>query len=50
MMAITLLAFAALALLGVLAGEIGDLTFARRKADAGRSRTLGAPERARLRW
>lgn len=47
--AAALIAFAAVAVLGVFAGELSDLPFARRKANAGRSRLPAAPERGRLR-
>jgi hypothetical protein len=48
-MAIALIAAGALAVLGVLAGEVSDLPFARRRSAAGRSRLQTAPERGRLR-
>jgi hypothetical protein len=44
-----LIAFAALALLGVLAGEMSGLPFRRRLADAGRSRLQAPAARGRLR-
>jgi hypothetical protein len=44
--AVALIAFAAMALLGVLAGEVSDLPFARREADAGRSRLPAPAQRA----
>jgi hypothetical protein len=48
-MAITLIAFAAMALLSIVAGEAADLPFQQRLADAGRSRLPVAPARGRLR-
>jgi len=42
---------AVLTAVGVVAGEMSDRTFARRKADAARSRLPAAPEQTvRLRW
>lgn len=48
-MTIGLIAFAVLALLAVVAGELAELPFARRKADAGRSRLQAPAQRTRLR-
>jgi hypothetical protein len=48
-MTAALISFAVLALLAVVAGELAQLPFARRKADAGRSRLPAAPERGELR-
>jgi hypothetical protein len=44
-----LIAFAVLALLAVVAGELADLPFARRRSAAGRSRLPVPVERVRLR-
>jgi hypothetical protein len=49
MMAIALIAGAAMAALGVLAGEVSDLPFARRRSTAGRSRLPVPDGRVRLR-
>jgi hypothetical protein len=48
-MTAALIAFAVLALLVVVGGEMSGLPFRRRLADAGRSRLPAAPARARLR-
>ncbi len=48
-MTAALIAFAALALLAVVAGEVSGLPFRRRLADAGRSRLQAPAQRARLR-
>jgi hypothetical protein len=48
-MTAALIAFAVLAALAIAAGEINGLPFARRKADAGRSRLPAVSERGRLR-
>jgi hypothetical protein len=47
--AVALVAFAARTLLGVLAGALSEIPFARRKADAGRSGMPMPSERVRLR-
>jgi hypothetical protein len=50
MTAVDFIAAAALAAVGVVAGEVADLPFSRRLADAGRSRLPAAPaQRVRLR-
>jgi hypothetical protein len=49
-MTAALIVAAALAALGVVAGELVKLPFARRKSTAGRSRMAPPPEIARLRW
>lgn len=41
---------AVLIALGLVAGEVADRTFARRKADAGRSRLSAPEQKVRLRW
>jgi hypothetical protein len=47
--AAALIVAAALALLGIVAGEAADLPFRRRMADAGRWRLPAPAQRARLR-
>jgi hypothetical protein len=48
-MPLALLFFAAVAVLAVVAGELGEMPWRRRLADAGRSRTPAAVARPRLR-
>jgi hypothetical protein len=49
-MTAVLIVIAVAGLVGVMAAELKERCFGRRRADAGRSRMPVAPEKVRLRW